>query len=375
MNVRIEIDTKTFVRFWLVVIGFVLAGLLIYSASTALLIIGIAFFMAIALNPPVNLIAKRMPGKSRVAGTAIAYVLVLIALGLIIFLVVPTIVEQTSKLATTIPNLINATTQEHFGLSEFISKYHLQGQIDSIVEAAKTNIAELTKGVGYGLVAGIGSFFSIITSAILIVVLTFLMLVEGPFWLKKIWSIYHNKSKMEYHRKLVRRMYGVITSYVVGQLSVSAIGALSAGLVVFVLSLMFNIPMNLIVPSVAIVFVLALIPLFGAIIGGILVSLILLLNSISAAIIFLITFIIYQQIEANYISPRIQSKRMELSALFVLIAVTVGVYMFGIVGGVISIPVAGCIKVLIEDYFDKAKIKREQNAKPLNRFFKKIQEK
>lgn len=75
--------------------------------------------MAIALNPPVNPIAKRMPGKSRVAGTAIAYVLVLIALGLIIFWWFRRLSEQTSKLATTIPNLINATTQEHFGLSEF----------------------------------------------------------------------------------------------------------------------------------------------------------------------------------------------------------------------------------------------------------------
>lgn len=374
MNVRIEIDTKTFVRFWLVVIGFALAALLLYSASTALIIVGTALFAAIALNPPVNYLAKFLPGKSRVAGTALAYVTVLIALGAIVFLIVPTIAEQTSKLGQTIPNLINNVTQQNFGLSEFINKYHLQGQIDGVVESAKTSVGELVKGVGYNLVNGISSVFSIITSAILILVLTFLMLVEGPSWLEKIWSIYNDQDRMEYHRKIVRKMYGVVTNYVVGQLSVSLVGAVSAGVIVFMMSLLFDIPMNLVVPSVAIIFVLALIPLFGSVIGGVIVCLVLALNNITAAIIFMIIFIIYQQIEANYISPRIQSKRIDLSALMILIAVTVGIYMFGIVGGIISIPIAGCIKVLVEDYFARAKINRDKSKKPLNRLLKKIQE-
>ena len=54
MKVRIEIDTKTFVRFWLVVIGFGLAGLMIYSARDALMVLGTALFLALALNAPVR---------------------------------------------------------------------------------------------------------------------------------------------------------------------------------------------------------------------------------------------------------------------------------------------------------------------------------
>ena len=80
MKVRIEIDTQTFVRFWLVVIGFALAGLLLYNARVALIIIGTAFFLALALSKPVAKLAKLLPGKSRVGGTALAFTLIVVLL-------------------------------------------------------------------------------------------------------------------------------------------------------------------------------------------------------------------------------------------------------------------------------------------------------
>ena len=82
MKVRIEIDTKTFVRFWLVVMGFGLAGLAIYSAKDALVLLGISLFLALALNRPVAAIAKKLPGKSRLGGTALAYTTLVLLFGL-----------------------------------------------------------------------------------------------------------------------------------------------------------------------------------------------------------------------------------------------------------------------------------------------------
>ena len=94
MKTRIEIDTQTFVRFWLVVIGFGLMALAIYSARTALIIIGLAFFFAIALSPPVNRLAKILPSKSRVLSTALSYIVVVLVLCTIVFLVIPPIVDR-----------------------------------------------------------------------------------------------------------------------------------------------------------------------------------------------------------------------------------------------------------------------------------------
>ncbi len=347
MKTRIEIDTKTFVRFWLVVIGFALVALAIYSARTALIIIGSALFLAIALSKPVNLLTKILPGKSRVLSTALAYVVVIGLLGVIVFLVIPPIISQMTKFAETVPDLVNSATRQYAGASDFISKYNLQPQVDKLVTSFKDGMT----GVGSSLVSGVGSLLATITASILVLVLAFLMLVEGPTWLSKLWAAYDDREQMAAHRKLLGRMYNVVTGYVVGQLSVSAIAGTVAGIAVFTLSMIFSsIPVDLAIPSAMIVFVSSLVPLFGAMIGATLVSLILALNSVSVAVIFLVFFILYQQVEANYISPTIQSKRIDLSALIILIAVTVGVYLFGIAGGIISIPIAGCIKVIAEDY-------------------------
>jgi len=375
MNVRIEIDTRTFVRFWLVVMGFALAVFTIYSAGTALIIIGSALFLSIALSPPVNRLARMLPGESRVIGTAIAYVAVLLVLGGIVFLVFPPIMQQTVKFTQTVPGLVDTATQQYSGLNELINRYQLQPQVNKAIISVQDSMSQFTSGLGFTLVTGISSFFSAITAGILILVLTFLMLVEGPIWLKRLWSIYNDEDRMESHRNILYRMYNVVTNYVVGQLSVSAIAGVVAGTSVFILSLIMSVPSNLAVPAAAIIFILSLIPMFGAVIGAILVSLLLSLNDITAAAIFLAFYIVYQQIEANYISPKIQSKRLDLSALAILIAVTIGLYLFGIAGGIISIPIAGCIKVLTEEYFKRAKNNRVKNEKPINKFIKKIQSK
>ena len=80
MKVRIEIDTKTFIRFWLVVFWFALFALALYSARTALLILGIAFFLALALNEPVNWLVQKLPNRSRTLSTAIAFTMVVVVL-------------------------------------------------------------------------------------------------------------------------------------------------------------------------------------------------------------------------------------------------------------------------------------------------------
>lgn len=374
MKTRIEIDTKTFVRFWLVVIGFAFAILAVYSARSALILIGVAFFLALALNAPVSYLARYLPGKSRVGGTAIAYVLVIVILGLFIFLVVPPIIQQTAKFTQSIPGLVDTATTQWRGLSNLIEKYHLQPQVDSAMQSLQSGAANWAGNVGKNVISGLGSLASTVASTFLVLVLSFLMLIEGPTWLQRLWGVYNDQERMERHRKLVRRMYHVVTGYVTGQLTVSGIGAGVSGLVVFVLSLFFPaIPSNLALPAVAIAFTLSLIPMFGTTIGGALITLLLAFNDLTAGIIFAVFFVVYQQVENNFIAPTIQAKKLELSALSVLVAVTIGIYVFGLAGAIISIPVAGCLKVLLEEYLVTAKKNRQKSERPLHKLAKKLQ--
>jgi predicted PurR-regulated permease PerM len=181
------------------------------------------------------------------------------------------------------------------------------------------------------------------------------MLVEGPGWIKQIWGLYKNKTMMARHRETAHKMYSVVTSYVAGQLTVSTIAGLFTGSVVFIISLTMGTPASLVIPTAAIVFVLSLIPFFGEFIGAAFMGLALAINSPTAGLIFIVICIIYQQVEANFIGPKIQSKKLNLSPLVILVSVTLGIVIFGIAGGIISIPIAGCVKILLDNYLLKTK--------------------
>ena len=373
MKVRIEIDTRTFVRFWLVVIGFALVALFIVSAKQALIILGAAFFLALALNRPVSALARLMPGNSRAGGTALAYIIVVLLLGTFVTLVIPPVVEQTAKVAASVPQFIDEAQTQWHGANDLVKRYGLEDQVNQALDTVKDSATGWAARVGTTVVSSVGSIFGILTALFLVLVLSFLMLIEAPFWLKRIWGIYNDEARMEHHKALATKMYTVVTGYVTGQLLVSAIGAFFAGLTVFILSWIFDVPHNLALPTAAIAFILSLIPMFGATIAGIIICILLAFNDITAAVVFAVYFVVYQQIENNFISPVVQAKTVELSALAILASVTVGLYLFGVAGGIISIPIAGCIKVLLEDYMERVKRQRKQSDKPLHRLVKKLE--
>lgn len=375
MKVRIEIDTKTFVRFWLVVIGFAGVILALYSARAALIILGTSLFLALALNGPVSRLARHLPDRNRTLSTAISFFAVMLFLGAVIFLVIPPIVQQTVKFIDSAPEMVRTLSTQWQGFGDIVEKYHIQPQVDQAVVSMQADAARWVAGFGKNFVSGIGSAFALFAASLLVLALTFLMLVEGPEWMKRIWGLYRDERRLRHHKHIVNRMRQVVSGYVGGQLTVSGIGALCAGATVFILAQFFHeVPANLALPTIAICFVLSLIPMFGATIAGVIVSLLLAFNSLPAAIIFVVYFVVYQQLENNIISPRIQSKRIELSPLAVLAAVTVGLYVFGIAGGIISIPIAGCIKVLIESYLERSREARKEERgkeKPFAKLVKK----
>lgn len=374
MKVRIQIETETFVRFWLVIAGLALAALAVYSARSGLILLGAALFLALTLNGPVSKLATYLPGKSRVGSTAISFIVIVALLGGFVFLAVPPIIQQTAKFAETVPALIENAKASNGPIQHFIDQYNLQPQVDEAIANFKQNSSKWATSAGTNILSGIGSLFSVLAATFLVLVLAFLMLVEGPQWMKRVWGLYDDEKRMEYHRTVVQRMHRVVSGFMVGQLTVSSLGATFAGLAVFVLSMFFPVPANLAIPIAALTFILSLIPMFGSTIGGTLSAILLAFNSVPAAIAYAVYFIIYQQIENNFISPTIQSKNLDLSPLAILAGLTIGLYMFGLVGGLISIPITGCVKILIEEYIRRARALREKVDKPVHKLVKKLEE-
>ena len=352
MSRAIDVDTRTFVRFWLVIIGLGLFGLFIMQAMPGLLIVLTSIFFAVALRP----LAKKIDGidkkkERRSLSSITAVVLVVISILAVIGLVGPVIINETSRFLGTVPEQVNKLLE-----SDEINNFGSAIGIPDLKNQIMTNVKETSQNFIGSLssftIDSISTIGSILTATVLIVVLTILFMLQGPEVMDKLWGSLANKDKKTSAawRRVIDRCAEVISKYVSGQLIVAILDGTIVATSVLVISLLFGINANLAIPMGLIAAFFYLIPLFGPIITAILVTLLLIPNSLWAGLSFLVFYVIYAQIENNLISPKIQGRGLNLPPLLILVAVTIGIYSFGLIGCVIAIPIAGCIKVFVEEY-------------------------
>lgn len=361
MAKTIETDLKTFTKFWLVPLGIGLTIFILYKALTGLIIIGISLFLALALKPlvhRVNNFFTKIFGtekKHQNLSAVLAYLIVVLVIGGIIAIVGPVVVNETSKFVENFPE----TFEHSFGgwegvnaLGRNIGIQDLHGEITNALDNLSNNMLGF---LGNNLLSSVSGIADVVMKIALILVLTLLMLLEGPeimdnFW-KKMGAGSEDKKSVGVARDVVSKMANVISTYVSHQLMVAAIDGIASGLIVFILSLIFkDVSSGIAIPMGMITMLFYLIPMFGQFIGGALVTLILFFSSPIAAVIFAVVYVLYSQIENNVIAPKIQGSALNLPAVAILMAVVIGMYMFGLLGAIVSIPIAGCIRVLIDEY-------------------------
>ncbi len=349
----IQVDTKTFVRFWLVVAVLVILALLIARAMTALVIIAIAVFLAIAITPLMKKInraigrKKSRPGLS--AGLAVGGLFILIIT--IIAVAGPVIVKQTSEFVSHAPEQLQSTLSQMSFINTIGDRFGISDAQTQIITFSKDSLQNILGTLPKTVFDSVGAVAGFLTAAILTIVLTILFMTQGPKLLQSILRKFDEKHGKA--TKLVERILGkisnVVSSYVTGQLLVALIDGVVVALVVFLLSLIFGFNSGLAIPMGMLAIIFYMIPMFGPIITTILVSLLIFFSNPWAALIFLIFYAIFEQVQGNVIAPRVQGNHMSLPPLVILVSITLGMYMFGLIGAIISIPIAGIIKVLVDE--------------------------
>lgn len=376
MKVKIEIDTKTLVRFWLVIFGFIILAGAIWIAKDVLIMIIIAAFLALALNSPVAKIAKILPGssKNRVGATAVAYLIIVLIFGALFSVLTPIITDQVKHFSKDLPQIVQNYTGEQSGIRRFITENHLEGMISQAVDSVTRSINSSVSKLGDVFFGSIASIVGWIISLFMVLAMAFLMLVEGPDLIDKIFKVFYTDKILEKnHRRILSRMYGTVSGYVSSIVTICSISATCGSIATAILALIFGFPISLIAPIAVLLFVFGMIPMVGTTIAGVLSALIIGLNLPTAGLIFLAYFLIYQQIENNVISPMVQARNNQLSALIIFIALTVGVYAFGLLGALLAIPLAACAKILVQEQLKSRKRRsREENSERLVELLKKI---
>lgn len=356
-EVEVTISNRTILRVLALVIGSLMLLAAIRQATHALTLIFLAFFLALALNAPVHWIAERLPGKrrgNRTVATAFSFFVVIIILGMFLASIVPPLVRQTGSFIDSIPGLVNDLRDNETTLGRIVERYNLEKYVDRLGDQAEDWAGSVTSGA----VGTIGRVGGSIVSTLTVLVLTFMMLIEGPRWLRTARRLTPDK-KEAHLETLARSMYRVVKGYVNGQVLLAALAA--------VLILPVLIIMNVSYPFalMVIVFICGLIPMVGHTIGAILVSLVALFTSPVAGLVVLGYYILYQQIENYAVQPKIQANSTDMSPLLVFSSVVIGVSFNGLLGGLVAIPVAGCLRILVLDYLRRRNLLHKKEADDL----------
>ena len=173
-HITIEFDTKTVAKVTVLVVGLLMLIQVFGDLLPTLTLIATAFFLSIGLNPAVSKIASWLPSKSRKIATGVAFVLVVSFLSVFFSFVVPPTARQVTDFATDLPQTVNEFRQQDNFLSRAVERYELE---DEISEVAR-NVA--TRAAGSDNVIGVfNTFTSAIINTVVVLVLTFMMLVEG----------------------------------------------------------------------------------------------------------------------------------------------------------------------------------------------------
>lgn len=332
-----EISNRTIFRILLSITAFIAFIYLAFLLSRPLIWMGTALFLAIAINPLVEKMQKVMPRKNRGLAVGVTFVLLLAALALVVYMVVPPLVKQTQELASNLPTYAQRLQESDSVLGNLSERYGLVER----AKASQGQIAAQLTGASVGIVK---SVFGGLIATLTILTLTILALIEAPSLLKQIWEVMP-ESKRRHRQKLAGQMYQVVAGWVTGRLLIALIAAVAATVALMLLGVPYAITLGIIVG------LLDLVPLFGATLGAVVVTVTALVYSTNAAIVMVIFFVIYQQLENNVIVPIVDSRTVQLSPLLVLVSAIIGISLGGIIGALVAIPTAACLQILVKDYF------------------------
>jgi predicted PurR-regulated permease PerM len=308
------------------------------SASQVFVLIIIALFLAMGLNPTVESLQSRKLSRS-----AAVSVVVFIAIGIIALfalVVIPPVASQGKDLLDSAPQLLDSL-RKNVTINQLNNDY---GFIDSLEKKFEEWISDGKIVTGaFGGVLGVGrTVLSGAFSALTVLVLTLYFLTSLPS-VTKIFYRLAPASRRARISSIGDAIISRVGSFVGSQVLIAAFAALF----VFALALALKLPYAAALAMV-ILFV-ALIPLIGHFIGGSIVILVALTQSPSKALLALILYTAYVQIENFIITPRIMKRALAIPGLVTIVAALLGTSLLGLIGGVLAVPIAAAILLIVDE--------------------------
>ncbi|MCE0457115.1 AI-2E family transporter [Curtobacterium flaccumfaciens pv. betae] len=316
-----------------------LAGSIINELSTVLVYIGVALFLALGIDPLVSFLERIIPRWSAIT---IVVVVVLGAFAGIVFAVVPILVEQTSNLVQNFPEIVQDISQQPW-VQDLSKQFAGSFDIDHALQSLQSFVEKPGNllSVGGGILAVGSGILSGVTGALIVIILMlyFLASMRG---MKRAAYRFVPASRRQNFIDVSEQITQAVGRYVVGQVS----QALINGILSFVFLLIIGAPLPVLLAFIA--FLGSLIPLVGTLAAAIVISLLCFFASPATALFSGIYYLVYMQVEAYLISPRIMSRAVQVPGALVVIAAVAGGTIGGVLGALVALPVAASVIIIVQ---------------------------
>ncbi|SJN12773.1 protein of unknown function UPF0118 [Leucobacter sp. 7(1)] len=296
------------------------------SLSTVVIPILLALILASTFSPVMRWLRDRnVPSVLATVMVLLAVVLILTGVG---WLIVWAVRDEWDELAT--------QAQDGFTqVLDWVQTLPFAPSADQISEWQDTVVDFVTSSqFGSGALAGVGAVTGFVTGLVLMVVVLFFFLKDGP----QIWRFLlrpFTGNGLARAERAGDKTVATLGSYVRGTAAVAAVDAIGIWIGLMILQVPLALPLSVLV------FMLAFIPIVGATLAGILAALVALVaNGPVSAILVVGVVVLVNQLEGNFLQPVLMGRALKLHSLVILLALTIGTVLSGVLGAVLAVPIA-----------------------------------
>jgi predicted PurR-regulated permease PerM len=328
-------STGVVIHITLVVVGTLLLLYGVYLVRNILVLVLVALFLAIGLDPAVRFIQRDRPGRG--LAVVVVFLGALLVIGGFLAAVIPPLVGQTVRLAQQVPDFAERLSDRSTWFGDLNARFDIADRVRDAVSDVPSLVAG-SAGRALGFARSVGStLFSFIT----VMVLTIYFLLDLPKLVDGAARLVA-KSRRKQIQEHSRVFFRSISNYLLGNIATSVI----AGVLAFIAFSLLGVPYAL--PLAMWVAIADLIPMVGATLGAIPAVVVGFFDSLGTGIGTAVYMLAYQQFENYVVQPRVMREAVNISPAAVLLAALIGATLLGFVGALVAIPIAASIKVIVQ---------------------------
>jgi predicted PurR-regulated permease PerM len=315
------------------------AGLLylLYLMRDVIRLVAIALFLAIALKPLVDTLSRgRVPRAAAILGLYLALALTIMGIGVVI---VPAVAGEVKAFAHNAPTYLR-DLRHNSTFRHYDDRYNITSKLQGDVRSLPSHVGGATRELGnvtVGAVRVIGELVTVLSIA-------FLLLLHGERYAGMALDL--TGRRRDRYQGLLAQIESAVSGYVLGNVVISVLAGIATWVVLTILGVQYALAFAIVVAF------FDLIPLVGATLGAIVVSLgTLTVQFPVATIVWIVFIIVWQRFEDYVVQPLVYRRAVQVNPLVTIVAILAGAALLGVLGALLAIPVAAAIQIVLRDWW------------------------